>query len=404
MTQLAQTPRPDFAAPSAASSREAVGAKGRRIVGIDALRGLVMALMIVDHVREYFYLHAQVSDPVVISATPPSLFFTRFAAHLCAPVFVILTGVAAWLYGQRHGGRKAASSFLFKRGLFLLVLELTVINFAWTFTLLPRTYYFQVIGAIGLSMMVLSALLYLPRPALLTFALLVIFGHNLLDPIHFEAGQPGQALWALLHDRGFIALPWGAQLKTSYPVLPWMGVIALGFAVGPWFSSQVAPAVRRRRLLLASASSVGLFVLLRLINVYGEPLPWSPGATPMETVMSFVNLTKYPPSLDFLLLTLGVGAGLLALLDKAPASLTSTLAVFGAAPLFFYVVHLYLLLHAMNKLALLTFGPNQGALFSLPNVSALWLMALLTTVPMWFACRAFAALKARSSSPWMSYL
>ncbi|WP_216612300.1 DUF1624 domain-containing protein [Myxococcus xanthus] len=146
MTQLARTPRPDFAAPSAASSRETVGAKGRRIVGIDALRGLVMALMIVDHVRKYFYLHAQVSAPVVISATPPSLFFTRFAAHLCAPVFVIRTGVVAWLHGQRHERRKAASSILYKRRLFLLVLELTVINFAWSFTRLPRTCYFQVIG------------------------------------------------------------------------------------------------------------------------------------------------------------------------------------------------------------------------------------------------------------------
>ncbi|WP_426755591.1 DUF1624 domain-containing protein [Myxococcus sp. Y35] len=400
MTSLAQTPH---SAHTATASREAAGTRSRRIVGIDALRGLVMVLMLVDHVREFFYLHAQVSDPVEISSTPPGLFFTRLAAHLCAPVFVILTGVAAWLYGQRHGGRRAASGFLFKRGLFLLVLELTVINFAWTFTLLPRTYYFQVIGAIGVSMMVLAALLHLPRPALLTFALAVIFGHNLLDPVHFAAGEPGHALWALLHDRGFIALPWGAQLKTSYPVLPWIGVIALGFAAGPWFASQVAPEVRRRRLLLTAALSVGLFVALRLLNIYGEPLPWSPGATALETAMSFVNLTKYPPSLDFLLLTLGVGAALLALLDLAPHRLSAALAVFGAAPLFFYVVHLYLL-HVLNKLALATLGPNQGDLFSLPNISALWLMALVATVPMGFACRAFARLKARSSSPWMSYL
>ncbi|AKF85571.1 membrane protein [Myxococcus fulvus 124B02] len=377
--------------------------KGRRIIGIDALRGLVMALMLVDHVREYFYLHAQVSDPVVLATTPPGLFFTRLAAHLCAPVFVILTGVAAWLYGQRHGGRRAASGFLFKRGLFLLVLELTVVNFAWTFQLLPPTYYFQVIGAIGLSMMVLAALLHLPRPALLGFALLVILGHNLLDSVHFAAGEPGHTPWALLHDRGFIDLPWGARLKTSYPVLPWMGVIALGYAVGPWFSSQVQATTRRRWLLLASAGALALFGVLRLVNVYGEPLPWSVGATPLETVMSFLNLTKYPPSLDFLLLTLGVGAALLALLDLAPEALSTTLAVFGAAPLFFYVVHLYLL-NALNRLALAALGPNQGTLFSLPNVGSLWLLALVTTVPMWFACRAFARVKARSRSPWMSYL
>ncbi|WP_241757813.1 DUF1624 domain-containing protein [Myxococcus landrumensis] len=374
----------------------------RRIVGIDALRGLVMVLMLVDHARVFFF-HVQVGDPMALPATPPGLFFTRLSSHLCASTFIILTGVAAWLYGQRHGGPRAASGFLFKRGLFLVALEFTVVNFAWTFSFLPQTYYFQVIGAIGLSMVALSALLYLPRPALLAFALLVIFGHNLLDPIRFEAEEQGHALWALLHDSGDIPLPWGASIKTAYPILPWIGVITLGFSMGPWFSSRVAPEVRHRRLWLSAAASLTLFVLLRLLNGYGEPLPWSVGATTLETAMSFVNPTKYPPSLAFLLMTLGAGMALLAGLDKAPRGLTSTLAVFGAAPLFFYVVHLFLL-NTLHQLARALSGPHPGKLASFSNILSIWVLALIAVVPMWFACRAFSQVKARSANPWMSYL
>ncbi|WP_342378113.1 heparan-alpha-glucosaminide N-acetyltransferase domain-containing protein [Myxococcus stipitatus] len=376
--------------------------QARRVVGIDALRGLVMVLMLVDHTRVFFF-HAPIGDPMALPATPPALFFTRLSTHLCAPTFIILTGVAAWLYGQRHGGPRAASGFLFKRGLFLVALEFTVVNFAWTFSFLTPSYYFQVIGAIGLSMVALSALLHLPRPALLAFALLVIFGHNLLDPIRFAAGEPGHDLWALLHDSGDIPLPWGASITTAYPILPWMGVITLGYSVGPWFSSRVSPEARRRRLWLSAAVSLSLFVLLRLLNVYGEPLPWSAGATTLETVMSFVNPTKYPPSLAFLLMTLGVGMALFAALDKAPRGLTATLAVFGAAPLFFYVLHL-LVLNALHHLTRALFGPNQGELFGLPNILSIWGLALVVVVPMGFACRAFSSVKARTNSPWMSYL
>lgn len=374
-----------------------------RIVTIDALRGFVMLLMLVDHAREFFYLHEQVSDPVNVATTPPGLFFTRLTAHLCAPVFVALTGLSAWLYGQRRGGRRAASEFLLKRGLFLVLLELTLVSFAWTFSLTPRTYYLQVIWAIGLSMIALSGLLWLPRPVLIGVGLAIVFGHNLLDPIKLEAGTPGASVWAILHDRGFIELPWGARARTSYPLLPWIGVIALGHGVGPWFTAQLSPAVRRFRLYSLGLAALTLFVLLRVVNVYGEPVPWERGATPLLTLISFLNLTKYPPSLDFLLLTLGVGALLLATLDHLPSGLLTLLTTFGAAPLFFYLVHLYLL-HGLNDVALALFGPNQGALFSVPSVLWLWALAALVSFPLWFACRWFARLKARTQSAWMSYL
>ncbi|RKH42582.1 hypothetical protein D7X12_15370 [Corallococcus sicarius] len=362
-----------------------------------------MVLMLVDHAREFFYMHAPVSDPLDLATTPPGFFFTRLASHLCAPVFVALTGLSAWLYGQRRGGRRAASEFLLKRGAFLVLLELTLVNFAWTFSLTPSTYYLQVIWVIGWSMIALAGLLWLPKPALLGVGLVIVFGHNLLDPITIAPGEPGSTLWAILHDRGFIQLPWDARARTSYPLAPWIGVIALGHVIGPWFAQTVDVVTRRRRLFLVGASALTLFMVLRLLNGYGEPVPWGTGATPLQTVISFLNLTKYPPSLDFLLLTLGVGALLLALLERMPARGLALLTTFGAAPLFFYLVHLYLL-HMLNRVALLVFGPNQETFFIVPNIAALWGLAAMLVLPLGFACRWFVRLKARTNSAWMSYL
>ncbi|MEW6392266.1 MAG: heparan-alpha-glucosaminide N-acetyltransferase domain-containing protein [Pseudomonadota bacterium] len=376
-------------------------AAARRIASIDALRGFVMLLMLVDHTREAFFIHAQVSDPMDLSTTSPALFFTRLSAHLCAPVFVALTGVSAWLYGQKAGGAGAAAGFLFKRGLFLVALEVTLVNFGWTFSLTPKLVYLQVIWAIGLSMIALAALVRLPRPALIAVGLMILLGHNLLDPITIPKGAPGHVLWAILHDRGLIDLPWGGQARTSYPILPWIGVAALGYAIGPWFKLEAD--ARRRRLRVLAAGALALLAVLRAINLYGDPTPWSPGATPLLTVMSVLNLTKYPPSADFLLLTLGVGAILLAALERAPERLTAVLVAFGGAPLFFYLVHIYGL-NLLNLGALAVLGPNHGELFSVPNVASIWLLAALVAVPCGLASHWFGGLKRRSGQWWMKYL
>lgn len=373
----------------------------RRIASIDALRGFVMLLMLVDHTREFFFIHAQVSDPMDVAATSPALFFTRLSAHLCAPVFVALTGVSAWLYGQKAGGAGAASAFLFKRGLFLVALELTLVNFAWTFSPTPKMVYLQVIWAIGLSMIALAALVRLPRPLLIAVGLAIVLGHNLLDPVTIPKGAPGHTLWAILHDRGFIDLPWGGQARTSYPILPWIGVAALGYAIGPWFKLEAD--ARRGRLLVLAAASLALLAALRATNLYGDPTPWTAGATPLLTVMSVLNVTKYPPSADFLLLTLGIGAILLAALERAPQRLTAILVAFGGAPLFFYLIHLYGL-HLLNLAALAVFGPNHGEAFSVPNVASLWLLAALVAVPCGVATQWFGDLKRRSGQWWMKYL
>ncbi|MDV3456345.1 DUF1624 domain-containing protein [Sphingomonas sp. HF-S4] len=375
--------------------------RAARILSIDALRGLVILLMLVDHTRELFYYHAQVVDPMNLATTEPALFWTRLTAHLCAPVFVVLTGLAAWLYAAPRGGAGAASSFLAKRGLFLIVLEVTVVSFAWGFDLTPRILYLQVIWAIGLSMLALAALVHLPRMAILAIGAALVLGHNLLDPIHVAPGSPGHIVWAVLHDRSLIDLPWGGQVRTSYPVLPWIGVIAIGYAIGPWFTRDVLPAWRQRALWATGALALAAFVALRLANGYGEPMPWQPGDTSLHTLMSFLNLTKYPPSADFLLVTLGLGAWLLAALEKLPARPVAMLAVFGSVPLFFYILHLYLL-HGLNRLA--GWSIDAEGLVSLPDVASLWLVAAAVAVPCWFACRWFGERKRASGAWWMRYL
>ncbi|TZG27701.1 DUF1624 domain-containing protein [Sphingomonas montanisoli] len=372
-----------------------------RIGSIDALRGLVMLLMLVDHTREFFFIHAQVSDPMDVEATAPSLFFTRLAAHLCAPVFVALTGLAAWLYAAPRGGAGAASGFLLKRGLFLVVLEWTAVNFAWTFDPTPPVIFLQVIWAIGLSMIALAGLVHLPRSALIAVGVIIVAGHNLLDPIAIAPGEPGHVIWSILHDRGLIDLPWGGQARTSYPLLPWIGVMALGYAVGPWFARAVAPALRRQRLMATGSVMLLGFVLLRSINIYGEPLPWAAGDTALLTTMSFVNLTKYPPSLDLLLLTLGIGTWLLVALEAMRGRLPTALAVFGSAPLFFYILHLYVL-HALNRGVGMMLGRDGPV--SVPSVGAIWLLAVMVALPCWFACRRFGAAKRASDAWWMRYL
>lgn len=375
----------------------------QRLQSIDALRGLVILFMLLDHVRETFFLHRQVSDPMAIDATEPSLFFSRTLAHLCAPVFVMLTGLSAWLYGEKHQGRSDVATFLFKRGLFLVALEFTLVNFAWTFQLPPSVIYLQVIWAIGVSMIALSLLVWLPRAALIALGAIIIAGHNLLDGLHFGAESALHVPWAILHDRGWLEFSESLRLRTSYPVLPWIGVIALGYGLGPWFARGSEAGQRQHRLLLAGLIALLGFVVLRLVNGYGEA-PWSTYPSVTQTLMSFLNITKYPPSLLFLALTLGCGLLLLRAFERAgQARWISALAVFGAAPMFFYLLHLYVLkLLYLASLAL--FGRNHGDYFGFDGIAAVWLAAVLLAVSLYLPVRWFARLKARRRDiTWLKY-
>ncbi|AZF58233.1 DUF1624 domain-containing protein [Pseudomonas sp. R11-23-07] len=375
-----------------------------RLLSIDALRGLVILFMLLDHVRETFLLHRQVGDPMSIDATEPALFFSRTLAHLCAPVFVLLTGLSAWLYGQKYQGRRAVSAFLFKRGLFLVVLEFTLVNFAWTFQLPPSVIYLQVIWAIGVSMLALAALVWLPRPLLITLALAIIAGHNLLDGVHFAPGSALQIAWSILHERSWIEVSDTLRLRVTYPVLPWIGVIALGYGLGPWFANAALPAVRQGYLLLAGAGALLGFVLLRAANGYGEK-PWQAYDGGVQTVMSYFNITKYPPSLLFLALTLGIGLLLLLAFERAAQKRwISILAVFGAAPMFFYLLHLYVL-KLLYVAAVALFGLNHGNYFGFDSMGAVWLAAFALPLALYRPVRWFAGLKARRRDiTWLKYL
>ena len=375
-----------------------------RLLSIDALRGLVILFMLLDHVRETFLLHRQVSDPMSIDTTEPALFISRTLAHLCAPVFVLLTGLSAFLYGEKYQGRGDVSAFLFKRGLFLVVLEFTLVNFAWTFQLPPNVIYMQVIWAIGVSMIALAALVWLPRPLLIGLALVIIGGHNLLDGVHFAVGSALHIPWAILHERSWIEVSDTLRLRTTYPVLPWIGVIALGYGIGPWFSGSMATARRQRYLLLAGVGALVGFVVLRVINGYGEA-PWQMYDSHVQTLMSFFNITKYPPSLLFLALTLGVGLLLLLGFERAgQPRWIGTLAVFGAAPMFFYLLHLYVL-KVLYVMGVALFGLNQGTHFGFDSVASVWLVALLLPLALYLPVRWFAGLKARRRDiAWLKYL
>ena len=375
----------------------------QRLLSIDALRGLVIVLMLLDHVRETFLLHRQVADPMSIDSTEPALFVSRTLAHLCAPVFVLLTGLSAYLYGEKYQGKRDVSAFLFKRGLFLVVLEFTLVNFAWTFQFPPSVIYLQVIWAIGISMIALSALVWLPRPALFVVGLVIVAGHNLLDTVHFAVGSDLHVPWAILHDRGWIEFSDTLRLRTSYPVLPWIGVIALGYCVGPWFTRSVSAHVRQRYLLLTGTGLLLGFVALRWLNGYGEA-QWTNYGNVTHTLMSFFNITKYPPSLLFLTLTLGVGLLLLLAFERAQQhKWLSTLAVLGGAPMFFYLLHLYVL-KVLHVLCVAAFGLNHGAYFGFDGIGAVWLTAIALVTALYWPVSWFAGLKSRRRDiTWLKY-
>lgn len=352
----------------------------QRLQAIDALRGLVILIMMVDHVRETFYLHHQVPDPMLIPGTETSLFFSRILAHLCAPVFIVLTGLSAYLYQAKNNSLAMTREFLIKRGLFLIFLELVVINFAWTGKFPPDVIYLQVIWAIGLSMLALAALIGLPQKLLWIISIVIIFGHNVLDQVSFENVPFIQNLWFILHERGWIEFGNLIRIRTSYPVLPWIGVITLGYCIGSSvFASSQQNQSRNTKLLIFGFSSIALFLLLRVINVYGDHV-WTVMPTWTETFMSFMNLTKYPPSLFFILWNVGIGLVLLVCLQKIETKpWIKPLIIFGSVPMFFYIVHLYVL-KALYLLVVAFFGKNHRDYFGVDSVSTLWWIAIILSI------------------------
>lgn len=388
-----------------------------RIESIDFLRGLVMIIMALDHVRMYFALGTWYAEPTNLATTTPLLFFTRWITHFCAPVFVFLAGTSAFLYGMKKASVKETARFLFTRGLWLIFVEIVIVNFAWTFDITYSFMILQVIWAIGLSMIVLSGLVFLPGRLIFNTGLILVFGHNLLDSITVQGSTAQDVIWHVLHQPGTIFMDSTRFVNVVYPVLPWFGLMALGYVFGTLYKKDLPAEQRRRWLFAMGVSATLLFIILRGLNLYGEPREWAMLNTPVFRLMSFLNTTKYPPSLHFLLMTMGPALLLLAAIDPLQNRLPKPLIVFGRVPFFFYVVHLYLI-HALAMLFLiyrgrdgseyiLSFeGIRSGLLsnfgLSLGAVYVIWALVVVLLYPI---CRWYQ--KYREDHPslgWLSYL
>ena len=374
-----------------------------RIATIDAMRGLIMLIMLFDHVRENFFAHVPITDPLTVAGSEPMMFFTRIAAHFCAPLFVFLTGLSAWLYGHPASGTpRSATGFLLKRGMFLIFLELTLVNFAWYGIFPPTILFLQVIWVIGLSMIALALLHRLPSWVLGVIAFVLVFGHNLLTPINFQPGEAGYSVWTILHDRGFLIADGPFKIKVSYPLLPWIGTILLGYLAGPLFARSMPGDRRRRALIGLGLGSLALLAVLRGFNIYGETLPWVTGDSFLQTIMSWVNFTKYPPSLDFLLFTIGTGCLFMAWFELLDNWFMRALVVIGSVPMFFYLFHLYLLL-IIQTVLVATVGPTYGQRFGVDHYWQIWVISFALIPVLYFPMHAFARFKHSSKQAWVRY-
>jgi uncharacterized membrane protein len=376
----------------------------RRLDHVDLLRGLVMVIMVLDHVRAFFT--SAHFDPTDLTRTDLALFGTRWITHFCAPVFVFLAGASAWIAGTRRTPGEL-SRFLLSRGLWLVFLEFTVITFGWYFTTeLAIGFVAQVIWAIGASMVVLAGLVHLPRLAVAGFGVALVLGHNLFDGIAPEQFGALAPLWTVLHVPSLPVPP----VFLHYPLVPWVGVMALGYVAGPWIFAQDAKA--GRRLAFAGAVLTAAFVLLRALDGYGDPSHRLHEGGAALLLMSFLNTTKYPPSLLYLLMTIGPALVALAAFRRARGPLADVFVTFGRVPFLFYVAHLYLV-HALAVAAGVAQGFPASAIrtvslrlpqdygFGLPVVYAVWLGVVALLYPV---CRRYAEVKARSRAWWLSYL
>jgi uncharacterized membrane protein len=392
-----------------------------RIDSVDVLRGLVIVLMLLDHTRDYVHRTALVFDPTALSRTTEALFLTRWVTHLCAPTFALLTGVGAALQLVRGTPRAAVARFLVSRGFWLIGIEFTAIRFGLTFDLNYAAFagMLEVMWTLGACMIVLAGFLYLPRVVAAVVGIGIVALHNLTDGVVVQGGAPGGpgpdllgVVWMVLHQQGFIPL-FGAPVLVAYPLLPWIGVVLCGYALGAvygWESER-----RRRFLLQLGLALMAAFVVLRAINAYGDPVPWTTQRNALWTLMSFVNTDKYPPSLLFVLMALGPALLILAWRERKPLGRVGrVLVTFGRVPFFFFVVQ-WFVVHPMGIILSLIAGRPINHLFGMPGATPpapdagfglgvtylAWLTALAVLYPL---CRWFGELKRRRGDWWLSYL
>ncbi len=390
--------------------------KSNRIESIDQLRALVMILMALDHSRDLFYYGGVLADPTDLESTFPFLFFTRFITHFCAPIFIFLAGTSAYLYGQKKS-KKQLGKFLFTRGIWLIFLELTVTNFIWYFDPKFGFINFQILWAIGFSMVALSMIIYLPKKIILTLGLLIVVGHNLFDGFVMEGYSPKAIFWYFLHQQQFLQVSESRFVYFNYPILAWIGVIVLGYCFGEFYKKGFEKERRKNLLLKMGIGALVLFFILRGINVYGDLTPWEVQKNGVFTLISFMNITKYPPSLLFNLFTIGCGILFLDFIENIENNFTNFLLVFGRVPFFYYFLHV-LLMHSMALLFLILIGEDwhitiidakvisSGMLtdygFPLWVTYMIWVSVVLLIYPI---CKLYMRYKANNRDKWwLSYL
>ncbi len=360
MTPHQTTPFTEKESPS-----RTVFATSDRIESIDLLRGIVMIIMAIDHVRDYFHFDSFLYDPVDIEHSNGGLFITRWITHLCAPTFIFIAGTSAYFVTQRKSA-KNASYFLFTRGLWLVILQFTIIRFGWNFDPLFHYNSNTIISVIGFCMIALSLFIHLRPRIILIIGLGLVTGHNLLDNISFQNETAADVMWSFLHVPKTYDLGNGYLFTFLYPVLPWIGVMALGYCFGRLYHSDYSPMKRKNILLCLAVWCLFGFVVLRNGNIYGDPVPWSKYPHIATTLMSFFNLQKYPPSLLFLLATLGISLLLLAAMEGKDLSRWKSITLFGNVALFYYVLHIFLI-HLLALLAaVLTGHPWYAMIFTGP--------------------------------------
>jgi uncharacterized membrane protein len=382
-----------------------------RIYSLDILRGAVMIVMALDHVRDFIHADAFVHNPLDFATTTPLLFFTRWITHFCAPTFVFLAGTSAFLQSQRKS-KGELSSFLIKRGLWLIFIEVVVITFAWTFNPHYNVIILQVIWVIGISMVLLGLLIWLPYKILLPLGLLIVFGHNAFD--HNQAIQNSGLFWDVAMKGNFAVhcITPDHCFLVIYAVVPWLGLMILGYCFGKLYRSTVDGSYRKKMLIYLGVGLILLFIVLRAFNIYGDPHPWSMQKNPVYSFLSFINVNKYPPSLLFLCITIGPAMLILALLENFKNQVSRAITVFGRVPFFFYVIHLYLI-HFISMILFFSrghsfqegvagnsvvafhfFSPGEG-------VYLIWIIVVLSLYPL---CKWFNDYKNRNPKWWLSYL
>ncbi|MGB8490604.1 MAG: heparan-alpha-glucosaminide N-acetyltransferase domain-containing protein [Bacteroidales bacterium] len=386
----------------------------RRVDSIDFVRGLVMIIMALDHTRDFMHVSSLSQNPLDLSATTPLLFLTRWITHFCAPAFVFLSGTSAYISMKNRNNTLGTRRYLLTRGLWLILLEFTIINFAIWFDLRFRILMFEVIAAIGSGFIVLSFLLKVSPKVLAAAGLIIIFGHDLFSYIRFQNGSVVKEILSPLFTLSQYKVSEGFTFLVSYPFIPWFGIMLTGFAAGQLFE---LPAKRRSRALLWSGLiALALFIIVRLVNKYGDPSPWSVQGKAIMTILSFINTTKYAPSLLFSLMTLGVMS---ILLSSGTGIINKSLRfvkVYGRVPMFYFIIHLYLI-HSVMLLIMLFRGyhwsdlsfapfhfgrPENGAGLGLAGVYVVWLSIVALMFPL---CRWYGNYKsAHREKKWLRYL